>query len=208
MAMRGELVELSRQECLALLTAVPVGRVIFTDRAMPAAQPVNYLLDGEEIIFRTANGSKLAAAVRHAVVGFQVDEIDTRSRTGWSVLGVGEASEVVHPDRLAELTDLLADPWVDDTDAHTPSRQHQSLPMAPRRRITTDHDASRSPQLTGPHHPQLGCPGCCAFEPAFEGSSQGRVSSSLSDGAPERHPRQLVIESTTRGADQTDKLNA
>jgi len=119
MAMRGKLVELSRQECLALLTAVPIGRVIFTDRAMPAAQPVNYLLDGEEIIFRTANGSKLAAAVRHAVVGFQVDEIDNRTQTGWSVLGVGEANEVVHPDRLTELTDLLADPWVDDHDAHT-----------------------------------------------------------------------------------------
>jgi len=115
----GELVELGRQECLALLAAVPVGRVIFTDRAMPAAQPVNYLLDGEEILFRTANGSKLAAATRHAVVGFQVDEIDNRTRTGWSVLGVGEANEVVHPDRLAELADLLSDPWVDDHDAHT-----------------------------------------------------------------------------------------
>ena len=117
--MPSELVELSKQECLELLAAAPVGRVIFTDRAMPAAQPVNYLLDGEEIIFRTANGSKLAAATRHAVVGFQVDEIDPRTRTGWSVLGVGEAHQIVHPDRLAELAQRQPDPWVDDHDAHT-----------------------------------------------------------------------------------------
>jgi uncharacterized protein len=156
MAMRGKPVELSRQECLELLTAVPFGRVIFTDRAMPAAQPVNYLLDGEEIIFRTANGSKLAAAVRHAVVGFQVDEIDTRTQTGWSVLGVGEANEVVHPDRLAELTDLLADPWVDDHDAHTISISLQIVSGRRLERVApTDRGASASsasdPGRTNPH---------------------------------------------------------
>jgi uncharacterized protein len=115
----GELVELTRQECLALLADGVVGRVIFTDRAMPAAQPVNYILDGEEIVFRTANGSKLAAAIRHAVVGFQVDDIDIRARTGWSVLGVGEAYEVVHPGRLTKLAQRQPDPWVADHDAHT-----------------------------------------------------------------------------------------
>lgn len=125
--MSGQLVELSRQECLALLGTAVVGRVIFTDQALPAAQPVNFLLDGEEIIFRTANGSKLAAATRHAVVGFQVDEIDTRTRTGWSVLGVGEAYEVVHPDRLRELAGRQPDPWVDDHDAHTISISLQML---------------------------------------------------------------------------------
>jgi hypothetical protein len=41
-----------------------------------------YVLDREEILFRTANGSKLAAAVRHAVVGFQVDEFDPEF--GWA----------------------------------------------------------------------------------------------------------------------------
>ena len=148
--MRGELVELSRQECLELLAAGPVGRVIFTDRAMPAAQPVNYLLDGEEIIFRTANGSKLAAATRHAVVGFQVDEIDPRARTGWSVLGVGEANEVVHPDRLAELADLLVDPWVENHDAHTISISLQVLTGRRLQRPAPTHGGAPSPSASGP----------------------------------------------------------
>ena len=67
---------------------------------MAAAHPVTYLLDDEEVIFRTAAGGKLAAASRHHVVGFQADEIDPYTRTGWSVLGVGEAYEVVTPTRL------------------------------------------------------------------------------------------------------------
>lgn len=114
----GELVELDRAECLRLLRAGDVGRVVFTSAALPAAQPVNYLLDGEEVVFRTRNGSKLAAAVRHAVVGFQADEIDARTHSGWSVLGVGEAYEVVEPTRLAQLAGTMPAPWVRDHDAH------------------------------------------------------------------------------------------
>ena len=115
----GELVELTRSECLSLLADGVIGRVIFTDHALPTVQPVNYLLDGEEIIFRTANGSKLAAATRNAVVAFQLDEFDMTARSGWTVLGVGEAYEVVNPARLAELADLQPDPWVREHDAHT-----------------------------------------------------------------------------------------
>lgn len=115
----GELVELTRSECLRLLAGGAIGRVIFTDRALPSVQPVNYVLDNEEIVFRTANGSKLAAASRNAVVAFQIDQFDPATRSGWSVLGVGEAYEVVDPARLVELADLQPDPWVRDRDAHT-----------------------------------------------------------------------------------------
>ena len=132
---RGELVELTRSECLSLLADGVIGRVIFTDHALPTVQPVNYLLDGEEIIFRTANGSKLAAATRNAVVAFQLDEFDMTARSGWTVLGVGEAYEVVSPARLAELADLQPDPWVREHDAHTLSIP---LTIVTGRRLTTD----------------------------------------------------------------------
>ena len=131
----GELVELTRSECLSLLADGVIGRVIFTDHALPTVQPVNYLLDGEEIIFRTANGSKLAAATRNAVVAFQLDEFDMTARSGWTVLGVGEAYEVVNPARLAELADLQPDPWVREHDAHTLSIP---LTIVTGRRLTTD----------------------------------------------------------------------
>jgi nitroimidazol reductase NimA-like FMN-containing flavoprotein (pyridoxamine 5'-phosphate oxidase superfamily) len=103
LATSAELVELDHGECLRLLAGRVVGRVVFTDDALPAAQPVNYLLDGEEVVFRTGAGSKLASATRNSVVAFQVDEIDACTHIGWSVLGIGEAYEVFDPGRLADL---------------------------------------------------------------------------------------------------------
>ncbi|MGW3352896.1 pyridoxamine 5'-phosphate oxidase family protein [Nonomuraea rubra] len=64
---------------------------VFTDRALPAAQPVAFHLDGERIVIRTGIGSKLAAATRHAVVAFEADEFDQEERTGWSVTVIGHA---------------------------------------------------------------------------------------------------------------------
>jgi uncharacterized protein len=115
----GELTELGHDECLRLLADAVIGRVVFTEAALPAAHPVSYLLDGNEVVFRTANGGKLAAATLHHVVAFQVDEVDPAGRTGWSVLGVGEAYEVTDPRRLADLAARLPAPWAANQDGHT-----------------------------------------------------------------------------------------
>ncbi|MEU8385537.1 pyridoxamine 5'-phosphate oxidase family protein, partial [Streptosporangium sp. NPDC048865] len=44
---------LSRQECLTLLASTSIGRIVFTDRALPAVQPVGFVLDGEDIVIGT-----------------------------------------------------------------------------------------------------------------------------------------------------------
>jgi nitroimidazol reductase NimA-like FMN-containing flavoprotein (pyridoxamine 5'-phosphate oxidase superfamily) len=111
MLSNAKLVGLERVECLRLLAGGCVGRVVFTDAALPAALPVNYVLDGEEVLFRTRLGSQLAGAVPGNVVAFEVDRIDVATRTGWSVLGVGEAYEVRDPSRLAGLADSGPEPW-------------------------------------------------------------------------------------------------
>jgi uncharacterized protein len=111
--------ELRREECLRLLAGTVVGRIVFTEAALPAAHPVAYLLDGEEVVFCTAGGGKLAAATLNRVVAFEVDEIDVPSRTGWSVLGVGQAYEVTEPVRLGALADRLPTPWVPGCGGHT-----------------------------------------------------------------------------------------
>jgi nitroimidazol reductase NimA-like FMN-containing flavoprotein (pyridoxamine 5'-phosphate oxidase superfamily) len=103
MLQRASRQSLDRAECLELLAGKTIGRVVFTNAAMPAVAPVNYLLDGEEVIFRTANGSPLGVATRRAVVAFEVDDIDSGTRTGWSILAVGNAYEIADPGRLAEL---------------------------------------------------------------------------------------------------------
>ncbi|MEV4223341.1 pyridoxamine 5'-phosphate oxidase family protein [Nonomuraea sp. NPDC049725] len=102
---------LSRAECLRLLGSAPIGRIVFTDRALPAVQPVTFCLDGERIVIRTGPGSKLAAATRHSVVAFEADAFDPDLRTGWSVTAVGHARAARDASEVAHLARLPLTPW-------------------------------------------------------------------------------------------------
>jgi hypothetical protein len=119
--------EIDRTGCLRLLASAQIGRVIYTEAAMPAAHPVNFLLDTEEVVFRTGDGAKLAAAARGIVVGFEADEIDVERRSGWSVLGVGEAYEILDPARIADLGNRLPVPWTPGRTGHCISIPLQRL---------------------------------------------------------------------------------
>ena len=104
---------LSREESLALLASVPVGRVVYTDRALPAILPVNFALDSDEtVVFRTGAGSKLAAATREAVVAFEVDSFDAHARSGWSVVAVGRSRVVEDSAEIERLSKLEIGTWV------------------------------------------------------------------------------------------------
>ena len=64
-------------------------------------------------MIRTAPGTKLTAA-QHANVTFEVDDIDRRARTGWSVLVRGLAEEVGpehRPELVARTHASGATPW-------------------------------------------------------------------------------------------------
>jgi hypothetical protein len=102
----------SREHCLALMASVPIGRVVYTDRALPAVMPMNFVLEGEEVTIHTGSDSALAAAVRNAVVAFQADDYDSQSMTGWSVTITGQARLVSRPEELTRLMRLPLRPWV------------------------------------------------------------------------------------------------
>ena len=110
---------LDRAECLRLLQEGVIGRVVYTTGAMPAAQPVNYAMDGDEIIFRTEGGTKMELAVTNAVVAFEIDEIDAATRSGWSVLAVGEAYQISNPERLGSLQERIPQPWAAGRSVYT-----------------------------------------------------------------------------------------
>ena len=107
----GSLQELSRAECLSLLRSRTLGRIAYTDNALPAITPVNYALDGETIVFRTAAGTRLADGTRDAVVAFEVDEADEALRQGWSVVVIGVASEVASTSGTLRAVELALAPW-------------------------------------------------------------------------------------------------
>jgi uncharacterized protein len=109
---------LDAAECRRLLGSVPIGRIVFTDQAMPAVQPVNFLVHEGAVVFRTGEGSKLAAASRNAVVAFEADDIDREYQRGWSVVVVGRAEEVTEPSLRQRLTDLPLRPWASGVRDH------------------------------------------------------------------------------------------
>jgi uncharacterized protein len=104
---------LSRPECLRLLATACVGRIVYTDHALPAVTPVNYAFDGTAVVFRTSAGSRLAAGTRDAVVALEVDALDERLRTGWSVVVVGLAEEIRAAGALLRAEQLRLASWVD-----------------------------------------------------------------------------------------------
>src|SRR4051812_43833662 len=83
--------EIDREECILLLCRCTVGRVaVNVDGAAPLVVPVNYVVDENDIVFRSDAGTKLAAAARGAM-SFEIDDIDHGRRAGWSVLVRGTA---------------------------------------------------------------------------------------------------------------------
>jgi uncharacterized protein len=109
---------LSRDQCLMLMASVPVGRIIYTLRALPAVELVNFALDEGDIVIRTDRNGKLAAATRGAVVAFEADQLDLAGQAGWSVTAIGPSSEVTNPDELARLRAIGLKSWAPGTRDH------------------------------------------------------------------------------------------
>lgn len=99
-------------ESRALLASGDVGRIGISVGALPAIFPVNYRVVDGAILFRTAPGSKLSAAVANAVVAFEVDDFGVYDHSGWSVLVVGRAEVVTDPDVLAAADAAGLQPYV------------------------------------------------------------------------------------------------
>lgn len=94
---------LSEASCFALAATARVGRIVFTDRALPAIWPVTFTIDGDSLILCAPAGSKLAATVNNTVVAFETDHFATESRTGWSVTFLGLAEPITEPAVLSRL---------------------------------------------------------------------------------------------------------
>ncbi len=115
-----EIEVLSKEQCLELLASRSVGRIGFLDGIHPTVLPVNYAFDGKGVVFRTDVGTKLFAS-RRQPVAFEVDEIDSMARTGWSVHVHGVADEVVIDEKdevFEKIRRLAFVPWGAGTVLH------------------------------------------------------------------------------------------
>ena len=107
-------------ECRTLLATRQLGRIGLAGEPFPLILPVNYVLDGDAVVIRT-DSPKITAAADHTRVAFEVDDVDERTRSGWSVLVQALAEEVTGA-RRDELVERLrtagGTPWAPGEHGH------------------------------------------------------------------------------------------
>lgn len=115
------LTELGRDECLRLLSATTVGRVVVVRPVedMPVIRPVNYAFDAasQSVVFRCIPGTKFASLMRASRAWFEIDDIDADRRTGWSVIVGGVTEVVTQPAEVGRLDAIGVDSWIAGQDA-------------------------------------------------------------------------------------------
>ena len=107
-------VELTAAESWRLLAGTSLGRIVFTQHAMPAIRPVNHLVDDKTVIIRSHLGAAITgrAGGDGTVVCYEADDIDPVRHTGWSVIVTGMARLVRDPAAVSRYQQLLR-PWAD-----------------------------------------------------------------------------------------------
>jgi nitroimidazol reductase NimA-like FMN-containing flavoprotein (pyridoxamine 5'-phosphate oxidase superfamily) len=105
---------LNRQECFRLLASVPIGRVGLSISALPVVLPVRFALLDDDVVFRTATGTRLYEAATEAVLAFEADQHDPEGVGGWSVLVQGRSEELTDATTLARARALGVLPWTRD----------------------------------------------------------------------------------------------
>ncbi|MGI9621204.1 MAG: pyridoxamine 5'-phosphate oxidase family protein [Acidimicrobiales bacterium] len=105
---------LDEATCWRLVAAADIGRVGFVVDEKPLVLPVTHLVDDNSVVFRTAEGSKLQAAVLRRPVVFEVDSWNSADRSGWSVVIHGVATLVTAPARINHLNALGLEPYADE----------------------------------------------------------------------------------------------
>ena len=103
------IVELDEHQCWELLRSQEVGRLAVAIANHPDIFPVNFVVDHASVVFRTAEGTKLAAAVLGESVAFEIDgEADGEA---WSVVLKGTAIEIEKMYELFDAVELPLYPW-------------------------------------------------------------------------------------------------
>ncbi len=101
---------LSESECRERLRTQELGRLVTHVGDVLDIFPVNYVLDGDDIVFRTAEGSKLFELTVNDEVLFEVD--DHTQADAWSVVVRGHARRLATSDEVQAADALALKPWI------------------------------------------------------------------------------------------------
>lgn len=107
----GPVQELSIEQCWQLLERDEFGRLAFRLVDEVHLVPINYVVDGRCLLFRTASGNKLLAAALESDVAFEIDWHD--DLTAWSVVARGTLRRL-EEDEAHRADGLRFHPWLPD----------------------------------------------------------------------------------------------
>jgi len=93
-----------------ILAGQQIGRIVVVIDGQAEIFPVNYVTDGETLVIRTAEGTKLDGVLKTGQVAFEIDTWDIDH--GYSVILRGTAAPVTDPADLARVEALHLKPWV------------------------------------------------------------------------------------------------
>jgi hypothetical protein len=98
-------------ECWRLLETAEVGRLAVAVAGEPEIFPVNFVLNGRTLVFRTAEGTKLAALTVSSRVAFEIDGYEPDVGAAWSVVVKGTAERLDRFPDIYAAEDLPLFPW-------------------------------------------------------------------------------------------------
>lgn len=113
---------LDERECRRLLRTQPIGRLAFTEHALPVIVPAHFLVRGPEIILSGPADGRLDCARKEAIVAFGVDAYDATTGQGWWVCTLGRSRLISDTSQIRELDELAFTPW-----AHDPDRAYMAI---------------------------------------------------------------------------------
>ena len=101
--------ELSEDECWQRLREAPYGRIAAAAAGEVDIFPVNHVVDGSTIVFRTSPGTKLLELTIHHGVAFEIDGFTETE--AFSVVVKGSAEEFDRQSEVEAAERLGVTPW-------------------------------------------------------------------------------------------------
>ena len=106
----GDITDLAADDCWRMLRSTSLGRIAVSAAEVVDIFPVNYAVDDESIVFRTAPGTKLLELAINDRVAFEIDAYD--GEQAWSVVVKGRAERVERHSDVDALERLELTPWI------------------------------------------------------------------------------------------------
>jgi helix-turn-helix motif-containing domain protein len=104
--------QLSTEAALELMGTEQLGRVVVRRSDDMDIFPVNFVVDGGAIYFRTSEGNKLFSLSLNNDVLFEADHVDLDNHDAWSVIVKGTAEVLQDAAAIHHADSLDLTPWL------------------------------------------------------------------------------------------------